>query len=79
MAAGVEITFDLGLKLDFKIAVLFVGDEEGVGASFGGGSGDHSVFDLIGGESALDRPSGEIFSVEGFAPFASGRRERECE
>lgn len=55
---------ELGVELEFEVAVLLVGDEEGVWGTFDGGSDDDVTFDLVGGLAALDGPAGEIFSVK---------------
>lgn len=77
LATGVEAVVDLGFELEFEVAVLFVGDEEGVGAAGVGGADDGAVLDLVGGVSAFDGPAGEVFSIEGLGPLVGGSVESE--
>jgi hypothetical protein len=73
--AGVEVGIDLEFELEDEVAVVFVGEEEGVRGLGDGDADDLAVFDAVFGFAAALGPAVEVLAVEERGPVGGGGRE----
>lgn len=62
--AGVEPVADFGVELQFEVAVVSGGAEEGIGPGFGGLADDRAVGDAVGGSAIVLSPALQSLAVE---------------